>query len=134
MTVTEDIQAALVADVTLSALVSSAPAVADDPRIFLPGDLQDILRPYIVHFPVSVLPMLLYAGIANELQYGYQVSIFSDTFASGEAVLTAAANVLKYKLSTTINVFWQPGSIYLGYESETGVHHFVLDLTVIKLT
>jgi hypothetical protein len=125
VTVTEDIQAALRADVSLAALVST--------RIFAPQLLQDVTRPYVVHFPVSVTPTQLYAGISSEVRYGYQVSVFADSFASGETVLAAVLACLKRKISTTINVFWQPGSIYLGREAETGIHHFVCDFTVFKL-
>lgn len=88
MTVEEKVQEILSAAAAVTALCPAA-------RIRVPGAWQDMDRPYIIHFPVSVAPMRTHAeGLAALRIYDfYQVSCVADTYGAArtlaEAVIAA---------------------------------------------
>lgn len=123
MTVTEKVQAVMVANVALVALVPAA-------RIKAPGNWQNLTRPYIVHFPVSCMPTRTHTGLLDFKSWSsYQVSVFADTFSSGEATSAAVRTALDGVQSGGVHIFWR-GGWYVGRETETDLEHFVLTFEI----
>lgn len=131
MTITEKMYSVMAAMGSLTALVP-----AD--RILPPGPWQNIPRPYIVHFPVSQVPILTHERHAD-LQFWefYQLSIFTDTFAQGDAI----ADLLSRSLPGNhdgVEVFLRGGSAYfqdsrpVDERFTTQVLHFVLEFKIAE--
>lgn len=135
MTATEKIQEILVASATLTALVPAA-------RIRVPGPWQNLARPYIIHFPVSVEPTYTHQALAAGRGWLYQVSIFADSYSTGEAAAVAVRNTLSgvhgdSPLTEGMTIFWEPGSWYVGNEisgNEAGpiVEHFAPEFRIFE--
>lgn len=123
MTITEAIQARLIGNATLTALVPAA-------RIMAPGDHQNVARPYIVHFPVSVQPIQTHTGLAALMFRDYQVSVFAATYASGEAIANTVRDAMIGITSNGAHIFLESGPFTLGREPETDIEHFVVTFMV----
>lgn len=126
MTVSEKIQAVLEASAAVTALVPAA-------RIRRPGLTENVARPYIMHFPVSVIPSHVYGntGLRSTRKWeNYQVSIFAANIGDCESVAVAARGALDGNHSG-VDVRWTGGG-YLGREDETGVEHFVMEFRVLE--
>lgn len=123
MTITEAVQARLVANTTLTALVPAT-------RIMASGEHQNVVRPYIVHFPVSVSPIQTHTGLAALKMRGYQVSVFASTYASGEQIADAVRDALIGVTTAGVHIFLEGGPFTLGREPETDTEHFVVNFLV----
>lgn len=87
MTIEEQVYAILSA---ASGVITLCPAT----RIKVPGNWQNLARPYIIHFPVSVTPIQMHGGLAAMRIWDYyQISCVADSYSGArtlaEAVITA---------------------------------------------
>lgn len=126
MTVEEKIQALLIGSAAITALVPAS-------RIKTPGEWQNLGRPYIVHFPVSVTPIDTHQGRAALTAWEfYQVSIFASSYGVGKEVAFAVRDNLPQVTADGVQIFWRAGSWYAGKDDTTGVHHFALNFRVVE--
>jgi len=124
VTVSEKVQAVLAG----GAVTTFVPAA----RIKVPGDWQNLARPYIVHFPVSPAPTQTHGGRAALIIWEfYQVSIFADTYSTGEEAAIAVRDNLP-GVHDGVHIFWHAGGWYIGKDDDTGVHHFALDFKIAE--
>lgn len=132
MTIEEQIEAILSA---AAGVTSLRPA----PRIKVPGDWQNLPKPYIVHFPVSMTPTRCHDGLkALQVWDFYQVSIFADLYSAGTALTRAVKAALDGKhqigspVSDGIDVQLLPSPWYMGMDPETKTHQFVLNFRIAE--
>lgn len=124
MTVSEKVQAVLEGDGRLTALVPTD-------RIRVPGDWQNLARPYIVHFPVSVEPIQCHDGRpAMTIWPDYQVSIFADDFGQAEDLAVVVRDALEGN-HNGMQVFWERGW-FIGQEIDPPVFHFALGFRIAE--
>jgi len=116
----------------ISALTALVPAA----RIKVPGDWQNLTRPYIVHFPVSPAPVHVHddSAIQPGIWDFYQVSVFSSTYSEGRAIIDVLIENFRDNLTGGVTALLQPGSFYQGHEKigETTVHHFALNFRIAE--
>ena len=132
MTITEQMYSILAG---LSGLTALVPAT----RILPPGNWQNIARPYIVHFPVAVVPTITHDDFSQALQVWefYQISVFCETFQSGDAIASYISRNLPGNYSGT-QIFLRAGTPFyqgarpLDERLTTQVHHFVLEFRVAE--
>ena len=116
--------------------ISALTALVPTSRIKVPGDWQNLTRPYIVHFPVSPDPVHVHDDSA--IQPGvwdfYQISVFADSYSSGRAVIDVLIENFRDNLTGGVTAFLRPGSFYQGSETigETTVHHFALNFRIAE--
>lgn len=128
MTITEKVQAVLIAAAGVTGLVPAA-------RIKVPGTWQNLTRPYIVHRPVAEgSPTHTHDGGLESLRLWefYQVSIFAATYDSGNAVAQAVRTALDGLHSGGVHVFYRGGPWYVGRDDETDTEHFALDFRIFE--
>jgi hypothetical protein len=107
-------------------------------RIRTPGAWQNMDRPYIVHFPVSIEPIRTHEGLQDLTIWAYyQVSIFSDSYSTGKALADAVIAALdgQHLVSSPaqgLDVQFQPGTFYLGWDDMSAVHHFALNFRIAE--
>lgn len=119
-------QAVLIAAAGLTALVPAT-------RIRVPGDWQDMARPYIIHQPVTVRPTETHNGLqALRIWDIYQVSVFSATFSSGRAVVEQVIAALRGAHSDMYGQ-WRPGLLYIGRDDEQDVFEFAVDFLLSEV-
>jgi hypothetical protein len=127
MTVTEAVQAALVDPST--GITGLVPA----DRIRVPGDWQNLKRPYVIHQPVSEAePLHTYGAGRSPIRDWtfYQVSVFSDDYATGEELADPIIAALDGYHSAVLILF-HGGPGYVGFEADTRVHHFAHDFRIL---
>lgn len=111
-----------------SAVTSLVPAS----RIKVPGNWQNLQRPYIVHFPVS--PDARHVHDDGLIQPGiwdfYQISVYADTYSQGRAVVKAIIANFRGQLAGGVTAFLQPGAFYMGRDDQMNVEHFALNFRV----
>lgn len=130
MTITEYIQSLLESS---SAVTVLAPAS----RIRVPGDWQNLARPYIVHVPVNPDPTYTHSGLAGLRIWSYQVSCFADSFGGAEELAVAVRDALSGLHDVTdsgyvegVQIFWRGQTPQ--YESDTRVHHIAVEFKVAE--
>ncbi|OFX13192.1 MAG: hypothetical protein A2Z18_11020 [Armatimonadetes bacterium RBG_16_58_9] len=123
MTVEEKIQAILVANAALIALVPAA-------RIRVPGSWQNLTAPYIVHFPVARSPFFIHGGTPSLRTWDvYQLSIFSSTYSAGRSILNAAITALD-GVHSGVHAFRK--TIRHIREEMTDLEHFIVEFSVAE--
>jgi len=124
MSVETDIQDILEA---AGAVIALCPAS----RIRVPGDWQNLTRPYIVHFPVSTDPQRNHDGLETLCIWDpYQVSIFGDTYSSAQALAVAVRTALDGTDATTgLTAHWQR-TFRVPDDQDTSVEHIVSEFRV----
>jgi len=123
--VEEKVQAVLVAAGGVTAIVPAA-------RIKLPGDWQELPRPYIVHFPVSMEATHVHNEGLMALRAWpfYQVSCFGNTYSSAKAAAVAVRDALgDYKGSDGTAVFLR-SEHYGGFDANVKVHQIIQEYDV----
>lgn len=99
-------------------------------RIFTPGYLQNITRPYIVHQPLSGDPVHTHRAMAAVIR-SYQVTIMGVSVDEVEdlaaTIRTGTANKIMQGLSLLLTM-----DTYLGYEAETQTHQWLLQYSVME--
>lgn len=136
MTVREKIQAVLVAAGGVTAYVPAN-------RIRVPGPWQNLARPYIVHFAVAVDPTHTHSGLAQGIGWAYQVSIFADSYSTGDAIAKAVVAAVDgvhgdSPFTEGMTVMWDPGTWYVGAEgsgvdgSGPPIEHFAVEFQVFE--
>lgn len=112
-----------------SAITSLVPAS----RIKVPGAWQNLTRPYIVHFPVSGEPIDQYDGRAALITWEYQISVFADSYSTGNAVARAVRDAITNGVqSGDVVIMWQAGPWYIGRDDQMNVEHFALSFRVAE--
>ena len=134
MTVTEAVQAVLVADAPVLAL---CPAV----RIRVPGRWEGLARPYIIHFPVALENIRTHSeGLAAmRIWDSYQVSIFADAMSEAETLAYAVRTALDGVTAAGVSIFWTGWLYNFEWEegapesqSAGGTHHIALDFQIAE--
>ena len=132
MTIAEQIESVLAGNAALTALVPAE-------RIKVPGQWQNLARPYIVHFPVTPDPIQTHEGRVGTLVWEhYQVSVFSLDWGSGQAAMNAAIRALEglhlfgSPVDDSIMAWWIPGTFYLGRDDEFKVEHFASNFKIVQ--
>lgn len=125
MTVEEKVYSVLSANAALVALVPAA-------KIKVPGDWQNLTRPYIVHFPVSQQPIYTHEALqALRIWDFYQTSAVADSYSSGRAI----ADLIRSALTGVhggVHCFLQSGPMYVGRNDETGCEEFALNWRIAE--
>lgn len=125
MTIEEKVYAVLGADQALALAIPKA-------RIKVPGDWQNLARPYIVHFPVSLQPTRTHDGLRKlRIWDYYQVSVVADTYSSGRAICELVVAALD-GVRDDVHFIWRPGAIYVGRNDEIGVEEFALNFRIAE--
>jgi hypothetical protein len=102
-------------------------------RIKVPGDWQGLDRPYVVHFPVSIEPTRDHSGLkALRVWDFYQVSIVSDTYATGSAVAVAVRDAMDGIHADGVDIQFRPGPWYIGRDDETNTENFALTFRIAE--
>lgn len=123
MTVEEEVYSLLGANVGVTALV---PAV----KIKVPGDWQNLPRPYIVHFPVAPDPTYTMEGRAALTCWNsYQVSCFADSYSGARAVSQAVVQALSGE-HNGVTFFWRNQRPF--FEEDVRVHQIMLEFEVYE--
>jgi hypothetical protein len=105
-------------------------------RIKVPGDWQNLARPYIVHFPVSPVPShvhddsLIQPGIWDF----YQVSVVSDSYSQGREVVDLLIENFRGNLPGGVTAFLRPGAFYIGSEKigDRLIENFALNFCIAE--
>lgn len=107
------------------AILSAAPVIIPANRIKPPGNWQNLARPYIQHFPVSIHPTYTHERLENLKDWEfYQVDVFSDDYASGNAVAVAVRDRLGNYRQDGLVIFLEPGPWYVGRDPDVNYEHF----------
>jgi hypothetical protein len=111
----------------ISAITNLVPAS----RINVPGDWQNVTRPYIVHFGVTLEPTICHDGQkALRIWDFYQISVLADSYSQGNAVAVAIRDNFTGVLTGGVHVFFRPGTWYIGKDPDLGIHHFALNFRI----
>lgn len=137
MTAQDEIQAQVQTIlVASSAVINLVPAE----RIKAPGNWQNLARPYVIHFPVSCSVSHTHDGGLMPLRDWdfYQVSVFADSYTSGDKLARAVRTALDglhqlgSPVTDAVKIFYRGGPWYLGKEPDTEVHHFAPQFEVFE--
>jgi hypothetical protein len=119
---------------TILSSIAAVTALVPAARIKVPGNWQNLERPYIIHFPVSPAPAdvhddsLIQPGIWDF----YQISVFADTYSSGRAVADALIENFRDNLAAGVTAFFRPGSFYQGRDEQTNIEHFAMNFRIAE--
>ncbi len=125
MTVEEKVQAVLVAAAGVTSLVPAA-------RIKLPGDWQNLPRPYVVHFPVSSDGTHTHnEGLMDLRQWPtYQISCFGPSYSETKAIAVAIREALgDYKGADGTVMFWR-SERFIEFDADVKVWHIAVELEI----
>ena len=127
MTVEEKVQAVLAAAAGVTALVPAA-------RISVPGDLQEVARPYLVHQIVTTTESIETHndGLVNLKFWAYQVACFADSYSSARAVALAVRNALGSYREGGIVSHWTRDHL-LPYEPNIRVTQIVCEFEIADM-
>jgi hypothetical protein len=101
MSVETDIQDILEAAAAVTALCPAS-------RIRVPGDWQNLTRPYVIHFPVGTAPQRTHAGLQVLCLWDpYQISVFADTYSAGRALADVIRIALDGAHASGVNAQWE---------------------------
>lgn len=124
MSVETDVQDILEAAAGVTALCPAS-------RIRVPGDWQNLARPYIVHFPVSTEPQRDHAGLETLCIWDpYQISHFGDSYSSAQELAAEVRTALDgTDTATGLTAHWQ--RTFRGPDDpDTSVEHVVSEFRV----
>jgi hypothetical protein len=126
MTVEEKIQEVLDRNGALTTVVPAS-------RIRVPGDYQNVARPWISHSPAGgVVPTYTYDGLVEMRTWErYQVSIFADSYSAGRAVADLVRDAMTGN-HDGVQVFLAPGGFRYFRELTTKVHQFILEFRIVE--
>lgn len=120
MTVEEAAQGVLVA---ASAVTTLVPAK----YIRVPGDWQDLIAPYIIHYPVSASPTRTHEGLeALEIYEFYQVSVYAVKFTAARAIERAIRSALDGNHGG-FNFHLIGGPVYVGRDDRLNLEHMAIN-------
>lgn len=126
MVIEEKMQEVLTGIEALKALVPAS-------RIKVPGNHQNLARPYIVHMPISQEPITTHEGLQPlRVWEFYQVSVFADLYSTGTAIMTVLRENLPGVASDGVHIFMRGGGWYRGRDDDMNVEHFALDLKIAE--
>jgi hypothetical protein len=108
-----------------SGITSLCPAA----RIKLPGDHQNLARPYIVHQPIAADPERVSGGRAALQRWVYQVSVFADTYSGARALAAAVVSAVDGTQGEA-TYFWRDQDHQ--FESDVRIHHIALGFEVFE--
>lgn len=101
MSIENRVQAILIADGNVTALCPAS-------RIRVPGDWQNLTRPYVVHFPVSTEPQRNHSGLEDLCIWDpYQISVFGDSYSTARALADVIRTALDGTHATGVTAHWQ---------------------------
>ena len=122
MTVTEQVYALLHADAGVTAIVGN--------RIYVPGDLQAVPAPYIVHFPVTVQFAETHEAIQNLKIWRYQVSCIGTKYSDAEK-LAVAVRIALGRVATVFQSFAQAQHL-LPYAPDERVAQIAVEFEIAE--
>lgn len=125
MTIEEKVYALLSAMPTVTALCPAS-------RIKVPGNWQGLVRPYVVHHPVTVEPIRTHDGLESlRIWEYYQISVIAETYSSGTALAVAIRDGLD-GIHDGCHFQWRPGGWYVGRDDDMNIEHFALNFRVAE--
>lgn len=128
MTVREKIYSILKGSPTVTAIVPAA-------SIKTGGDLQKLLPPYIVHFPVSLETIITHEGVMNlRIWHNYQVSCFGRDEDEADDVAQAVISVIgnyRGNPGNAITIFYQDYK-RMEFDADVKSAHVALDFKVAE--
>lgn len=125
MTAEEKVYAVLAAAAGVTALVPAS-------RIKVPGDHQNLAKPYLVHFPVAGDTTQCHDGPkALRLWNNYQVSVYAADYSSARILADAVVAALDgYRDADTDRIALAYAPVSLGYDTDLKVAHIALDFEI----
>lgn len=113
MTVEEQVYAILSA---ASGVTSLCPAT----RILVPGAWQNLVRPYVLHFPVAVTPIRSMDSLqAMAIWDYYQVSCVADTYSAARTLARAVIAALDGVHTSGLTAFYESEAVLEDPETRT---------------
>ena len=112
-----------------AAVTALCPAV----RIKVPGDWQNLDRPNIIHFPVSVQPQRDHTGLEDLAIWDpYQISVFADTYSDGADLAEQVRIALDgTDAGTGVTAFWS--NQFLGpNDPDLTIQHIVMEFRLAE--
>lgn len=111
---------------------STVTALCPQARIKVPGNWQNLARPYIIHFPVTIDPIRTHDGKAglNMWDY-YQVSVVADTYMQGRTLVDAVIAALDGQ-HPGLDIQLKGGTFYAGRNSDFDGEHFTVNFQVAE--
>lgn len=131
MTITEKLYSILSGMSDLVALVAAE-------NIRTPGPHQDLVPPYLIHFPVALDPTQTHEGQQPlSIWDFYQISVFAPDYPTGEEI----AQVIRLQLPGVydgVHIFLRPGATFFmedrdkDEQERARTFHFVLEFTIAE--
>ena len=130
MTIEETVQALL--EAALPAYGSPPVDLVAASRIKVPGNWQNLAKPYIVHFPAAPnVPMYMHSGMLDLDEWPfYQVSVFDTTYSGARTVANAVVATLEGTHSDVTFLF--RGMMPMPYEADVNVQQIVLEFQIFE--
>jgi hypothetical protein len=129
MNVEDKVQALLSA--SLPAYGSPSVVLVPAIRIRTPGDWQNLVRPYIVHFPISADPIYTHQGRAALTPWrNYQVTVVADSWSSARLVANAVRDILDGNHDGV--QFFYRNTIGLPWDFERRVQEIAVDFEIFE--
>lgn len=122
-TVFEAIYSIWTADLTAIALVPAS-------RFKVPGNWENLDRPYVIQWPVSEMPTHVHKDVALQAlrRRRIQMSVFADSFSTAEPVIDKLRSVFSGCKSAIQFKF--VSSHWNDEDLVTGVQHYVVEFDV----
>jgi hypothetical protein len=127
MTIEEKMLAIWAADAAATALVPAA-------RFKVPGNWQDIARPYIIQYPVAEAASEThqsseFSGSLRIWEF-YQLSVIADSYSTAKAVAEKVRTVFNGNHAGVQIVY--RGQRFVGRDDETLTEHIAIDFRVAE--
>lgn len=128
MTIEERIREIWAADATAIALVPAA-------RVKVPGNWQDLTRPYIILYPIVETSEHVHNSggsiVALRVWEFFQFSVIADSYPSGKAVAEKCRTVFNGNKSGT--QFFYRGQRWVGRDDTVNVEHIAVDFRIAEI-
>ncbi len=109
MTIEEAVEAVLIGNSGVTALVPAG-------SVKVPGDWQELARPYLIHWPVTATSGETHDRGLNILKFWiYQVDCIADSYSAARAIAVAVRNALGSYRAGGIASHWLR-DVHLPYE------------------
>lgn len=101
-------------------------------RIKVPGQWQNLARPYIIHMPITIEPIHVHGAKAALNIWGYyQVSVFAETYKAGRDLLDAVIEALDGQ-HPGLDIQLQGGSFYVGGQPDFDTEQFAVSFRIAE--
>ena len=127
MTIDEKILAIWTADATATALVPAS-------RFKVPGNWEDLARPYVIQYPISEKAFHAHnnSGAIQTLRIWeiYQLSVIADSYSSALAIAEKIRTVFNGNFSGV--QFFYLGQRWIGQDQVVGTEHIAVEFKIAE--